>query len=98
MESGHRSLRGYLDRAETSTRTGFDRAHKLLVDAYHELGARTTPFDSSGEEVGFRFLMWLQEELDLPAIVTGLMSFASLITCEGCKCLVPRGVQAFQSV
>jgi hypothetical protein len=83
-ESGHRSLRGYLDRAETSTRTGVDRAHKLLVDAYREQGARTTPFDSSGEEVGLRFLTWLQEELEiLPAIVTGLMSFASLITCEG---------------
>jgi hypothetical protein len=98
VESGHRSLRGYLDRADASTRTGVDRAHKLLVDANHELGVRTTPFDSSSKEVGFRFLMWLQEELDLPAIVTGLMSFASLITCEGCKCLVPRGVQAFQSV
>jgi hypothetical protein len=43
-ESGHRSLRGYLDRTETSTCTGVDRAHKLLVDAYRELGARTTPF------------------------------------------------------
>jgi hypothetical protein len=56
----------------------------LLVDAYRELGARTAPFDSSGEEVGLCFLTWLQEELEiLPAIVTGLMSFASLITCEG---------------
>jgi hypothetical protein len=34
--------------------------------------------------VGLRFLRWLQEELEvLPMIVTGLMSFASLITCEG---------------
>jgi hypothetical protein len=34
--------------------------------------------------VGFRFLGWLQEELELlPAIVMGLMSFASLITYEG---------------
>jgi hypothetical protein len=55
-ESGHRSLHGYLDTVETSTRTGVDRAHKLLVDAYHELGARTAPFDSSDEEVGIRFL------------------------------------------
>jgi hypothetical protein len=84
VESGHRSLRGYLDRAETSTRTGVDRAHKLLVDAYRELGARTAPFDSSGEEVGLCFLGWLREELELlQAIVTGLMSFASLITYEG---------------
>jgi hypothetical protein len=30
------------------------------------------------------FLGWLQEELEvLPSIVTGLMSFASLITCGG---------------
>jgi hypothetical protein len=54
------------------------------VDAYRELGARTAPFDLSGQEVCLRFLTWLQEELEiLPAIVTGLMSFASLITCEG---------------
>jgi hypothetical protein len=53
------------------------------VDAYCQLGARTAPFDTSGEEVGLRFLGWLQEELELlSSIVTGLMSFASLITCE----------------
>jgi hypothetical protein len=80
----HRSLRGYLDKAEASTRTGDVRAHALLVDAYRQLGARTAPFVASGEEVGLHFLGWLQEELELlPAIVTGLMSFASLITCEG---------------
>jgi hypothetical protein len=56
----------------------------LLVDVYRELGARTAPFDTSGEEVGLRFLRWLQEELELlSVIVTGLMSFASLITSEG---------------
>jgi hypothetical protein len=34
--------------------------------------------------VGLRFLEWLQEELAvLPTITTGLMSFASLVTCEG---------------
>jgi hypothetical protein len=34
--------------------------------------------------MGLRFLEWLQEELGvLPTIVTGLMSFASLVTCEG---------------
>jgi hypothetical protein len=34
--------------------------------------------------VGLRFLGWLQEELELlPSIVTGLMSFASLVTYEG---------------
>jgi chromosome segregation ATPase len=58
-ESGHRSLRGYLDRAEASTRTEVDWVHKLLVDVYRELVARTAPFDTSGEEVGLRFLGWL---------------------------------------
>jgi hypothetical protein len=83
-ESGHRSLRGYLDKAEASTRTGVDRAHALLVDAYRQLRAHTAPFDVYGAEVGLRFLGWLQEELELlPAIVMGLMSFDSLITCEG---------------
>jgi hypothetical protein len=34
--------------------------------------------------VGLRFLEWLQEELGvLPTIVTGFMSFTSLVTCEG---------------
>jgi hypothetical protein len=34
--------------------------------------------------VGLCFLGWLQEELEvLPTIATGLMSFTSLITCEG---------------
>ena len=33
---------------------------------------------------GLRFLEWLQEELGvLPTIVTGFMSFTSLVTCEG---------------
>jgi hypothetical protein len=83
-EASHRSLRGYLDKAEASTRTEVDPAHALLVDAYRQLGARTAPFGASGEEVGLCFLGWLQEELEmLPSIVKGLMSFASLITCEG---------------
>jgi hypothetical protein len=83
-EANHRSLRGHLDKAKASTCPGVDRARALLVDAYRQLGARTTPFDASGKEVGLCFLGWLQEELEvLPSIVTGLMSFASLITCEG---------------
>jgi hypothetical protein len=54
------------------------------VDAYRELGALTAPFEASGKEVGLRFLGWLQEELEvLLMILMGLMSFASLITCEG---------------
>jgi hypothetical protein len=84
VESGQRNLHGHLDKTEASTRAGVDRVHALLMDAYHQLGARTAPFDTSDEGVGLCFLRWLQEELDLlPSIVTGLMSFALLITCEG---------------
>jgi hypothetical protein len=97
-ESGQRSLRGYVDKAEASTRTGVDRAHVLLVDAYRQLGARTAPFDTSSEEVGLCFLGWLQEELELlPSIVMGLMSFASLITCEGAaNALSSEGCRHFE--
>jgi hypothetical protein len=69
---------------EASTRAEVERTHLQLVDAYRELGVRTAPFEAPGQDVGLRFLGWLQEELEvLPTIVTGLMSFASLITCEG---------------
>jgi hypothetical protein len=61
-----------------------DRTHAQLVDAYRELGAWTAPFEASDKDVGLCFFGWLQEELEvLPTIMTGLMSFASLITCEG---------------
>jgi hypothetical protein len=41
--------------------------------------------------VGLRFLGWLQEELELlPSIVMGIMSFASLITCEGAANVLSR--------
>jgi hypothetical protein len=61
------------------------------VDAYRELGARTAPFEAPSQEVGLRFLEWLQEELGvLPTIVMGLMSFASLVTCEGAMNVLSR--------
>jgi hypothetical protein len=84
METRLYGLRDHLDKTEASTHVEVDRTHAWLVDAYRELGAQTAPFDASDKEVGLRFLGWLQEELEvLPTIVTGLMSFASLITCEG---------------
>jgi hypothetical protein len=84
VESGLKSLRSHTEKTEASTCAGVERAHALFVDAYRELGARTAPFDKSGEEVGLFFLRWLQEELEsLPYITTGLMSYASLVTCEG---------------
>jgi hypothetical protein len=73
-----------VDKAETSTRAEVERTHVQVVDAYHELGARTADFEVPDQEVGLRFLEWLQEELlVLPTIVIGFMSFASLVTCEG---------------
>jgi phage shock protein A len=84
METRLGSLCDRLDKTEASTRMEVERTHTQLVDAYRELGARTTPFEAPGQEVGLRFLGWLQEELEvLPTIVTGLMSFASLVTREG---------------
>jgi hypothetical protein len=54
------------------------------VEAYRDLGARTTDFEVPDREASLRFLEWLQEELlVLPTIVQGFMSYASLVTCEG---------------
>jgi hypothetical protein len=84
MATRHGILRDRLDKTEASTRAKVERTHAQLVNAYRELGARTEPFEAPGQEVGLRFLGWLQEELEvLSTIVTGLMSFASLVTCEG---------------
>jgi hypothetical protein len=84
MELELKNIHDHRERTESSTCAGVERAHMLFVDAYHELGAQTAPFDELGEEVGLRFLVWLQDELELlPSIVTGLMSYASLVTCEG---------------
>jgi hypothetical protein len=84
LEARFNALRGLVDKAESSTRAEVERTHVQFVDAYRELGARTADFEVPGQEVGLRFLEWLQEELlVLPTIVTGFMSFASLVTCEG---------------
>jgi hypothetical protein len=84
MEMRLGSLRNRLDKTEASMRAEVERTHTQLVDTYRELGARTVPFEASDQEVGLRFLGWLQEELEvLLTIVMGLMSFASLVTCEG---------------
>jgi hypothetical protein len=83
-ELGLKSLRSYTEKMEASTRARVERAHTLFVDAYHDLGARTAPFDRSSKEVGLCFLGWLQEELEsLSSIMMGLMSYTSLVTYEG---------------
>jgi hypothetical protein len=84
LEARLGSLRNRVDKAEASTRAEVERTHAHLVDAYRELGAWTVASEAPGQEVGLRFLEWLQEELGvLQTIVMGLMSFASLFTCEG---------------
>jgi hypothetical protein len=57
------------------------------------------PFDKSEGDVGTRFLEWLQEELEsLPSIVTGLMSYVSLMSCEGAtNALACEGCRHFEA-
>jgi hypothetical protein len=84
LEARFNALRGRVDKAESSTRAEVERTHAQFVDTYHELGAWIADFEVPGQEAGLRFLEWLQEELlVLPTIVTGFMSFASLVTCKG---------------
>jgi predicted RNase H-like nuclease (RuvC/YqgF family) len=78
------ALRSRMDKAETLMCAEVEGTHAQFVDTYRELGARTAAFEAPDQEAGLRFLEWMQEELGvLPTIVTGLMSFASLVTCEG---------------
>jgi hypothetical protein len=84
LEARLNAVRNRVDKVEASLCAEVERTHAQFVDAYWELGARTAAFEAPGQEVGLRFLEWLQEELGvLPTIVMGLMSFASLVTCEG---------------
>jgi hypothetical protein len=84
LEARFNALRSRVDKVEASTRSEVERTHAQFVDAYRELGARTDDFEAPGREAGLRFLEWLQEEqLVLPTIMEGFMSFASLVTCEG---------------
>jgi regulator of replication initiation timing len=84
LELEARNTRTHHERVEAATRASVDQAHTLFVYAYHDLGVEIAPFDRSGGEVGTHFHNWLQEELEsLPSIATGLMSYASLVTCEG---------------
>jgi hypothetical protein len=84
LEAEFNALRSRVDKAEASTCAKVERTHAQFMDAYQELGAQTTDFEVPSQEAGLRFLEWMQEELlVLPTIVTGFMSFASLVTCEG---------------
>jgi hypothetical protein len=84
LEARFNDLCSRVDKAKSSTRVKVERTHAQFMDAYRELGARTTDFEVPGQEAGLHFLEWLQEELlVLPTIMTGFMSFASLVTCEG---------------
>jgi chromosome segregation ATPase len=70
--------------AEAAMRAEAERTRTQLMDTYRELGARTGDFEVPEREPGLRCLQWVQEELqELPAVVGGVMSYASLVTCEG---------------
>jgi hypothetical protein len=70
--------------AEAVVRTEAERTRTQLMATYRELGARTGDFVVPEREAGLRCLEWVQEELqELPTVLRGLMSFASLVTCEG---------------
>jgi hypothetical protein len=63
LEAKLNRLRNRVDKTEVSTRVEVERTHVQLVDVYRELGARTAAFEAPDQEVGLRFLEWLQEEL-----------------------------------
>jgi hypothetical protein len=63
LEARLGGLRNRVEKTEASTRAELERTYAQLVDAYRELGARTAAFEAPGQEVGLRFLEWLQEEL-----------------------------------
>jgi hypothetical protein len=84
LEERLNALQSRVERAEASTRSEAEGTRKQLMDSYRELGARTADFEVPDQEPGLRCLEWIQEELlELPAIVEGFMSYASLVTCEG---------------
>jgi hypothetical protein len=64
-------MRSHCEKTESVTRAGVDRVHTLFMDAYRDLGAQTAPFDKSGEEMGTRFLGWMQDELVTPVHCDG---------------------------
>jgi hypothetical protein len=69
-EARFNALRSRVDKVEASARSEVERTHVQLVEAYRDLGARTTDFEVPDQEAGLRFLEWLQEELlVLPTIV-----------------------------
>jgi hypothetical protein len=98
MELELRNIRSHHEKTESYTRAGVELAHTLFMEAYCELGVQIAPSDESGAEVGLRFLGWLQEELEsLPSIAMSLMSYASLVTCEGAaNALSQQGCRHFE--
>jgi hypothetical protein len=78
------ALESRVEWAEAAMRAEAERTRTQLVNTYRELGARTVDFEVPDREPGLRCLEWVQEELqELPTVVGGFMSYASLVTCEG---------------
>jgi hypothetical protein len=78
------NVKTFREKLEDDARASVKWAHSLFVEAYCDLGAEATPLNRFGDELGTRFLGWLQEGLaSLPATSTWLMYYASLATCQG---------------
>jgi hypothetical protein len=85
--------------AEAAMRAEAERTRTQLMATYRELGARTGDFEVPEREPGLRCLEWVQEELqELPTVLGGLMSFTSLVTCEGAMNALSReGCRHFEA-
>jgi hypothetical protein len=85
--------------AEAAMRAEAERTRTQLMATYRELGARTGGYEVPEREPGLRCLEWVQEELqELPTVLGGLMSFTSLITCEGAMNALSReGCRHFEA-
>jgi hypothetical protein len=99
LELEVKNMHAYPKKTKLATCAGVDRVYTLFVDVYRDLGAQTAPFYKSGGKVGTPFLGWLQEELEsLPSIVTGLMSYASLVSfVEAANALAHEGCRHFEA-
>ena len=58
-EARFNALRSHVDKTEASACSEVERTHAQFVDAYRDLGARTTDFEVPDQEAGLRYLEWL---------------------------------------
>lgn len=59
-------------------------ARTQFYEDYRALGAEAEPFDEVTEDVGNRFLRWLDAEfINLSIVVEGLMAYFALVSHDG---------------